>query len=77
VAVEDDRRALGRTGLGEDDRQPVVVDAVDLQLARLQPALHEARSRAQTLAGRGVVGDEALGEDVLVHGSARIGTGPR
>ena len=68
VAVEDDGRAVGGADLGQDDRQPVVVDAVDLQLARLQPALDEAGSRAQTLAAGGVVGDEALGEDVLVHG---------
>ena len=44
----------------QDDGQPVVVDALDLQLARLQPALHEARSRAQTLAGGGVVGAHRL-----------------
>ena len=68
VAVQHHRRARGRPDLGEDDRQPVVVAAVDLQLARLQPALDEAGSRAQTFARRGVVGDQALGEDVLVHG---------
>src|SRR5512133_2268724 len=68
VAMEDDGRPVGGTGLGEDDRQSVVVDTLDLQLARLQPALDEPRSRPQTLAARGVVGDEALGEDVLVHG---------
>ena len=40
----------GGPDLGQDDRQPVVVAAVDLQLARLQPALDEAGGRAQTLA---------------------------
>src|SRR6476661_8084013 len=43
MAVEDDRRPVRGARLGQDDRQAVVVDAVDLELARLEPALDEAR----------------------------------
>jgi hypothetical protein len=73
VPVEDDGRGALGPDLGEDHRQVVVLAAVDGDLARLQPTLHEAGCGAQALARRGVVGDQPFGQHALVHGLGRIG----
>ncbi len=67
VAVEDQRRPLPRTDLGGQRKALVELVVGDGDLARLQPALDEARRGAQAFDVRRVIGDEALGEDPLIH----------
>ena len=70
VAVQDDRRrvlGVARADVDHHDGQAVVVEALDLELARLQPPLDEARGGAQAVERGRVVGDQPLGEDAFVH----------
>ena len=45
---------------------------VDLEVARLQPALDEARGGPQAVQRRRVIGDQPLGEDAFVHPAQAI-----
>jgi hypothetical protein len=74
VAVEDDRGTLVGANRGSQDRQPVVQGCFNVDVAGLQPPLHEARRALNPFGGGGVVGDEALAENALVHRSLRIST---
>jgi hypothetical protein len=85
VAVEDDRGRVARPDRGRQDRQTVEVVVLDIDLAGLEPALDEARRRAQSVDVRGVIGDQALGQGAFVHrvqasgqacGSGRQGVPP-
>ena len=68
VAVEDDARAVLRSDVGQHDGQPVELALGHVDRLRLQPAADEGGRRAQALGRRGVVRDQALGQDPLVHG---------
>ena len=67
VPVEDDRRRVERSDAGGEDRQAAEDAVVDVDLAGLQPALDEARARADAVRLRRVVRDQPLGQGALVH----------
>src|SRR5258705_13901401 len=67
MTVKHTRRPLGSTHCCGKDGQPVVQGCVHLDVARLQPPLDEARRAVNPVGGGGVVGDEALAENALVH----------
>ena len=67
VAVEDDGRAVGGPDLGDRHRQVADADLARLDLARLEPALDEPGGEPDPLRLGGVVGDQLLGERLLVH----------
>ena len=73
--MQDDRRRV-RQVAGADvdhhDGQAVVVEALDLEVARLQPPLDEARGSPQAIQRRRVIGDQPLGEDAFVHPAQAI-----
>jgi hypothetical protein len=67
VAVEDDRRGLlraHRRGQRVEVAEPV---RLDLDVARLQPALDEAGGGVEALGRRRVIGDESLGQNPFIH----------
>ena len=75
VPVQHDRGRVARAHLGGQHRQAVEVVVLDVDLARLEPALDEARRRAQSVDVRGVIGDQALGQGAFVHPAQSIGGG--
>ena len=71
--MQDDRGRVARADLGGQHRQAVEVVVLDVDLARLEPALDEARRRAQSVDVRRVIGDQALGQGAFVHPAQSIG----
>src|SRR5215216_3715366 len=72
MPVQNDcRAAIGPDGGGQEG-PPVVLSADHLHVARLEPALDEARGGLHPLEGGRVVGDEALCQSAFIHPSARI-----
>jgi hypothetical protein len=78
--MQDDRGRIlevARAHVDHHDGQAVVIDALDLEVARLQPALDEARGSPQAIQRRRVIGDQPLGEDAFVHPAQGIERGRR
>jgi O-antigen/teichoic acid export membrane protein len=67
VSVEDHGGALGRADGRRQHRHAVVDPVLDVDLARLEPTLHESGSRVDALRSGGVVGDQPLGEGPFLH----------
>ena len=79
MAVQHDGRAvvISRADVGDQDRQAVVSVLAHLDLARLEPALHERRRRRELLGAGRVIGDEPLRERAFVdHDRDRISGWP-
>ena len=75
MTVQDHGRGTGRLGganVGRDHRKTLVLEVRDIDVARPQPALDETGRGAETVDGRGVVGDQALGKKPLVHRFDRV-----
>jgi hypothetical protein len=75
VTMEGDGRAVLRTDDRCQHRKALVLELVDLDVARLEPAPHELRRALDPRRARRVIGDQLLGQRLLVqrHGPDRSG----
>ena len=69
---EQGRLRVGGPDLGQGHRQVAAVDLAGLDVARVEPALDEAGALLDPLGVRGVVADQLLCQQLLIHDPRRL-----